>query len=468
MTAKRVLMVDDDPQNLEFLSMLLEREGWAFDAAENGRAAIAKLESGPFDLVISDLMMPGMNGIELLDAVKERWPATEVVIVTAHGSIPTAIEAIKKGAYSYLLRPFEPDEVALMIKKIFEIQGVRQENLALKEELARLAGPVTIVTRSPRMRRIFEIIESVAPSNATALVTGESGVGKELIARAIHRQSQRAEGPFIKVSCAALPEQLLESELFGHERGSFTGAVAQRKGRFELADKGTLFLDEIGEISPAVQVKLLRAIQEREFERVGGTQTLRTDTRIVAATNKSLAEEVKKGTFREDLYYRLNVIALEIPPLRDRKEDIAPLVYHFIEKYRREVNKEVTAASAEALVALSAYNWPGNIRELQNVIERAVVLTRDKEIGLDDLPDTIRPARTVVPVPSPTAPADDAALVPLREAKAAWEKSYLERALMRHRGNISRTAETIELARKNLQEKIKQYGIDTAALSGGE
>ncbi len=458
MNDNRILLVDDSAENLELLSVLIERNDWDYDTADSGISALRKFENNYYNLVLADLMMPQMNGLELLDRIKEVWPATEVVIITAHGSIPTAIEAIKKGAYSYLLRPFEPDEVVLMIKKIFELLKIRSENEMLREELSRILKFETIISKSFTMKKIFGLIDSVAPTNSTVLIQGESGVGKELIAKAIHNQSPRANQPFIKVSCAALPEMLLESELFGHEKGAFTGAVGMRKGRFELADNGTLFLDEIGEISQSVQVKLLRAIQELEFERIGGTRTLKTNARIISATNKNLAEEVKKGAFREDLFYRLNVIAMEVPPLRERAEDIALLAYHFLEKYSTEMNKDISGISDEALAVIAGYTWPGNVRELQNAIERAVVLTKNKAIEIEDLPDNIRPLATSVIIPED----DPEEMPPLRKAKSIWEKSYLEKALLRHKGNISRTAEAIELARKNLQDKIKQHGIDTS------
>lgn len=458
MNDKRILIVDDTPENVELLSVLLERNNWPYDAVDSGPAALAMFEKNRYDLVLADLMMPQMNGIELLEKIKALWPGTDVVIVTAYGSVPTAIEAIKKGAHSYLLRPFEPDEVALLIKKIFEIQRIRSENVMLREELSRMYDQDAIVGKSFAMKKVFQLLETVAQTNSTVMIQGESGVGKELIARALHNKSPRAGNPFIKVSCAALPEPLLESELFGHEKGAFTGAVATRKGRFELADKGTLFLDEIGEISQSVQVKLLRAVQELEFERVGGSQTIKTNTRIITATNKNLAEEVKKGAFREDLYYRLNVITIEIPALRERTEDIPSLAYHYLEKYRTDMNKDVSSISDEALAVLTRYAWPGNVRELQNAIERAVVLTRNQMIELADLPENIRPEveRTHIP------PVDAETIIPLRQARSVWEKKYIEAALARHNGNISRTAQAIELARKNLQEKIKQYEIDTS------
>ena len=457
MSDKRILIVDDSHENMELLSVLIEQNSWEYDTAENGAVGLKRLEAGAYDLVLADLMMPQMNGLELLDRVKEAWPSTEVVIITAYGSIPTAIEAIKKGAYSYLLRPFEPEEVVLMINKIFELQSIRSENIMLREELSRMSQYETIISKSFAMQKIFKLLDSVSQTSSTVLVQGESGVGKELVARAIHNKSPRADEPFVKVSCASLPEQLLESELFGHEKGAFTGAVATRKGRFELANKGTLFLDEIGEVSLTVQVKLLRAIQEREFERVGSSKTIKTDTRIISATNKNLADEITKGTFREDLFYRLNVITIDVPPLRERRGDVPPLVYHFLEKYSADINKDVSAISDDALAVMSRYDWPGNVRELQNVIERAVVLTHNKNIEISDLPENMHP-ESGIEIPE----VEPGEIIPLRAAKAQWEKSYIEKALSEHNGNISRTATVIELARKNLQEKIKQYGIDAS------
>ncbi len=464
MSENRILIVDDSPENLELLALLLERNGWEYDMADSGRSAIQRLEERRYDLVITDLMMPEMNGLELLQRLKERWSGTEVVIVTAYGSIPTAIEAIKKGAYSYLMRPFEPDEVALMIRKIFELLKIRSENTMLREELSRARGFERIVGKGPEMQKIFQMIDTVAQTNSTVLVLGESGSGKELVARAIHQKSSRASQPFIKVSCAALPEGLLESELFGHEKGAFTGAVSERKGRFELANKGTLFLDEIGEISQAVQVKLLRAIQEREFERIGSSKTLHTDTRIISATNRNLADEVEKGGFRADLYYRLNVITIEPPPLMKRKDDIPLLVYHFLEKYRTETSKDISGVSDDALSKLTSYRWPGNVRELQNVIERAVVLCQGNRIESIDLPDAVSSMKDGVTVPGVNE--EPTRLLPLKVAKSRWEKTYIERALLRFDGNVTKTAQGIGIARKNLQEKIKSYEIGVRKETG--
>ncbi len=464
MSGRRILLVDDNQENLDFLSLMMERNGCESDTADGGPSALAKLNSTHYDIVITDLMMPVMNGLELLDKIKLEWPEIEVVFVTAYGSIPTAIEAIKRGAYTYLLRPFEPDEVAITVKKIFEILDIRSQNSLLREELDRALKYDRFIGGSQPIQKIYKMVENVAKTSSTALITGESGTGKELIARAIHSKSQRSKGPFIKVSCAALPETLLESELFGHEKGSFTGAIAQRKGRFELADKGTLFLDEIGEIPLSVQVKLLRVIQEREFERLGGTKTIKTDTRIISATNKDIKTEVERGAFREDLYYRLNVITIEAPPLRERKQDIPLLAYHFLERYALEMNKAMASFTDEAMACLTAYNWPGNVRELQNVIERAVALAQGSVAGLSDFPENIRgAARGVFRLEVEAGPDG---VLPLRAAKSAWEKSYIERALTRFNGNISRTAEAIDLARKNLQEKIRFYGIDVQRLTG--
>ena len=458
MSDNKILIVDDTPENLELLSALLERNGWEYESAYSAIEALEKLENTVYDLVITDLMMPHMNGIELLGKIKSRWPGTEVIIVTAYGSIPTAIEAIKKGAFTYLLRPFELEEVALTITKIFELISIRSENTMLKEELNRVRGYETIVGQSHSIESIFQLIDTVAATNATVLILGESGSGKELIARAIHNKSPRANQPFIKVSCASLPEGLLESELFGHEKGAFTGAVAARKGRFELADRGTLFLDEIGEISLSVQVKLLRAIQEREFERIGGTKTIKTDTRIISATNKKLADEVERGAFRDDLYYRLNVITIDAPTLRERRDDIPRLVYHFLEKYCKEMNKDVKSVSDEALAMLTAYQWPGNVRELQNVIERAVVLCQTKIVEQKDLPEAVRATEAGEIIPEPGG-VEFSKLLPLKVARTAWEKRYIERALAMNDGNITHTATAMNIARKNLQEKIKAFNI---------
>jgi len=455
---EKILIVDDNPDNLDLIAHMLETGGIASETASSGMEALAKMDMEPFPIILSDLMMPQMDGIQLLEKIKKSWPETEVLIVTAHGSIKSAVEAIKKGAYSYILKPFESEDLLNEVVKISEYVKMKRENTALKMELANVKRMNPMIGATPQMKAIYELIDTVSATNATVLILGESGTGKELVANAIHNQSKRKNAPFVKLACSALAETLLESELFGHEKGAFTGAVVQRKGRFEYASGGTLFLDEIGDISAAVQVKLLRVLQEKEFERVGGVKTIKTDVRIITATNRDLEKEVMEGRFREDLYYRLNVITIKMPPLRERKEDIHMLVKYFLEKYRIEVNRNVERITDRALKVLQEYSWPGNIRELQNVLERSVVLARGKEIDVEDLPDNLTQKNVR------TFHFEGDALPPLKEAKHAFEKQYLEEALALNSGNISRTAEMIHLARKNLQDKIKTYGIDVSSL----
>lgn len=437
---------------------MLENDGLKPATALSGAEALAMMEKEAFSLVVSDLMMPKMSGIQLLDMVKASWPDTEVIIVTGHGSIGSAVEAIKNGAYNYILKPFEPEIMLNQVQKAMDHMAAKKENVALKYELQRVKHQDVMVGNAPRLKAVTDIIQTVAGANSTILIQGESGTGKELAANGIHNKSARKNRPFIKLACAALPESLLESELFGHEKGSFTGAIAQKKGRFEVAHGGTIFLDEISEVSPAVQVKLLRVLQEREFERVGGTRPIKTDVRIIVATNRELGEEVKNGRFREDLFYRLNVISITMPSLRERKEDIPLLADYFLQKYKLELNKQIDGFTDKAVKRLLDYAWPGNIRELQNVVERAVVLSKEKTLDADDLPENMRKdtARERVD--------DDAELPTLKAAKSSFEKKYLEKALALNNGNIARTANMIELARKNLQNKIKTHDINILSL----
>jgi len=372
---KSILIVDDEPNIRRVLEAVFTKDGYQVRTADNGRKALDIISTDPsLNVAICDLIMPDMNGVEVLKAAREISPGLSVVMITAHGTIKTAVDAMKLGAFDYITKPFDMDEIKLVVKNALERSRLMGENVELKQELKGRYKFDNIIGQSGKMQDIYKIIERVAGSNATVLIRGESGTGKELIARAIHYNSPRAQKPFIAVSCAALPETLLESELFGHEKGSFTGATGQKIGRFELANLGTLFLDEIPEVSPAVQVKLLRALQEREFERVGGTKTVKVDVRLIAATNRDLEQLVADGKFRADLYYRLQVIQVFLPSLRERREDIPPLVEHFIQKFNKENAKEVKFLSPEAMELVMKYDWPGNIRELENAIERCVVL----------------------------------------------------------------------------------------------
>jgi DNA-binding NtrC family response regulator len=389
MTAERVLVVDDDAANRVTLERILSREGYAVVHAEGGREAMDRLRDERVDLVLTDLKMPGMSGIDLLKAAKKVDPDVEVVVMTAYGTVEAAVEAMKEGAYDFVAKPLKRMELVTTLQKALEKRSLQVENRRLREQLAAV-GDGEIVGRSEAMRALLDEIEQVAPSDATVLLTGESGTGKSRLARLLHRMSRRRDGRFVAVNCGAIPETLLESELFGYEKGAFTGAVARKEGRFDLAQGGTLFLDEITETRPVVQVRLLRVLQEGEYERVGGTETLTADCRIVAATNRDIGKEIAEGRFREDLFYRLNVIPLVVPPLREHPEDVPLLAQHFVARFGQKNGKPTLALSPEAVDALAAYRWPGNVRELENAMERAVVLCRSDRIGLDDLPAALR------------------------------------------------------------------------------
>jgi two-component system response regulator AtoC len=381
----KILVVDDEAIVRESLKDWLSDVGYLVLTAQDAHQALELIEKETPSIAIVDLVMPGMNGIELLKKAKEIWPDIEVIIITAYASVPTAIEAMKQGAYDYVEKPFPPERVELLIKKVLEHKRLVQENISLHEKLDQRYRFEDIITKSPKMQKVIELIKVVAKSNATVLITGESGTGKELVARAIHSQSYRRGKPFVPVSCAALPESLLESELFGHEKGAFTGAHALRKGKIEFAHQGTLFLDEIGEMSANIQVHLLRVLEEREFTRVGGNELIKVDVRVVSATNRDMREAIASGKFREDLYYRLNVVTIDLPPLRDRKEDIPLLANHFLKKFAAENQKDVSGFSPEVTNFLLKYQWPGNVRELENTVERAVILAQNSTIQLSDL-----------------------------------------------------------------------------------
>src|SRR5262245_29916446 len=391
-----VLVVDDEPSNLTSLQKIFQREGMRVFIAENAKAALDVVRKHRVQVVLTDLMMPGTNGVELMRALKEVSPDTETVLMTAYGTVETAVQAMRDGAYDFVEKPLKRMTIVKSVRKAAERQSLVAENRSLKQELKLLTSR-EIVGQSSALRHVLDVATQAAPSSATVLVLGESGTGKELLARYIHSKSARAQGPFVAVNCAAIPEAILEAELFGHERGAFTGAVARREGRFARARGGTLFLDEIGELSPAVQVKLLRVLQEGEYEPVGGN-TVKADVRIVAATNRDLSAEVEAGRFREDLYYRLNVIAVTAPALRTRREDIAPLVDPFLGIYCRKNGRSRLVVHRDAMAKLLDYIWPGNVRELENVVERAAVLCRSDQIGVEDLPEVV--AKASAPAPS--------------------------------------------------------------------
>lgn len=387
--APRILVVDDDASALESLQEIFRLEGFEVRGAGDGSQALDILRAEDFGVVLADLRMPGMDGMDLLKTVKAIRPDTEVVIMTAFGTIEKAVEAMREGAYDFVTKPLKRPLLVRSVTRAQEKAALRAENQALRAELEAVASERSLIGNSAAMRRVLDTIAQVAPASTTILVQGESGTGKELVARAIHRQSRRPRGPFVAINCAAIPATLLESELFGHERGAFTGAFARREGRFKLADNGTLFLDEIADLDPMMQAKLLRVLQEGEFERLGGTQTLKVDARVIASANKPLLERVRQGAFREDLYYRLNVITITMPPLRERIEDVPLLAQHFLARFADKNRKDVRTISREAMELLMAHDWPGNVRELENTLEHAVVLSRGDTVRVEDLPDLV-------------------------------------------------------------------------------
>src|SRR5437016_4503038 len=388
-----ILIVEDEAKMRRLLELNLGEDGFTTLSAGDAEAGLKLLRENSVDLVVTDLKLPGMNGLEFLQTIKRQNAALPVVVMTAFGSVETAVEAMKAGASDYVLKPFSLTEMRMVIHKELDVRNLREENRSLREALGKRYAHPNVVARSPKMQEVLATLERVAPTNATVLLGGESGVGKDLIARAIHEKSRRVNGPFLKINSTAIPENLLESELFGFEKGAFTGAVASKPGKFELADKGTLFLDEIGDVPPVTQVKLLRVLQEREFERLGGTRTVKVDVRLVAATNRDLRAALEEGTFREDLYYRLNVVPIDIAPLRERKEDIPDLVRLFISRCEGEAGKSVDGISPEALQLLVNYHWPGNVRELQNIVERACALSKGPQLEVSDIHLDLRPGK---------------------------------------------------------------------------
>ena len=441
----KVLVVDDEAIVRESLGDWLKDVGYRVFTAENGHKALEVIEKEKPGIMIADLVMPGMDGIELMKRAKAQQPGIEVIIITAYASIPTAITAMKDGAYDYIEKPFCPERAELLVKKLAEHQELVEENLTLRQRLEDHYRFENIIAKSSKMQRVIEVIKVVAKSHATVLITGESGTGKELVARAIHSQSHRRNKPFVAVSCAALPESLLESELFGHEKGSFTGAYAQKKGKFEFANGGTLFLDEVGEMSANIQVHLLRVLEEKEFARVGGNEPIKVDVRVISATNKDLRKAIEKQEFREDLYYRLNVVSIELPPLRERREDIPLLAEHFLHKFAMENHKEITGFSPEAMEFVLDYDWPGNVRELENAIERAVILAKASIITIADLPQ------------------ENLSLVRLASTGKNLkevEKNHVLNVLRETGGNYSEAARILGISRMTLYNKAREYGFD--------
>jgi two-component system NtrC family response regulator len=444
----RILVVDDEPTQLELVGGFLRRQGFEVVEAASGRVAVARVREEPFDLVLTDQRMPDLSGLDVLEAVRAASPDTAVVIMTAYGTIVTAVSAVKAGAADYLAKPLNLDELLHRIHQIQDRRRLLTENRELRAALAERHRVEGIIGESGAMQEVLSVVRRVAPSDATVLIRGESGTGKELIAKAIHYASPRAARALVKVNCAALAESLLEAELFGHEKGAFTGAVAARKGRFELADGGSLFLDEIGDLPPHLQVKLLRVLQEREFERVGSSRPIKVDVRLLAATHRNLEALVREGRFRDDLYYRINVVTIQLPPLRERREDLLLLVDHFLRVFADKNGKGIRGLTREARAALLRYDYPGNVRELENLIERAVVLTRDDVIGLTDLPLTLD---------AQAAEAESG--TGLVAAVEGLERRMIREALAKAEGIQTRAAELLGIGERVLRYKLKKYGL---------
>ncbi len=445
-----ILIVEDEAKMCRLLELNLGEDGFTTFSAGDAETGLKLLRENSIDLVVTDLKLPGMNGLEFLQAIKHQNAALPVVVMTAFGTVETAVEAMKAGASDYVLKPFSLAEMRMVIHKELDVHNLREENRSLREALGKRYAHPNIVAQSPKMQEVLATVERVAPTNSTVLLGGETGVGKDLIARAIHQKSRRASGPFIKINSTAIPENLLESELFGYEKGAFTGAAASKPGKFELADKGTLFLDEIGDVPLAIQVKLLRVLQEREFERLGGTRTVKVDVRLVAATNRDLRAALEEGTFREDLYYRLNVVPIDIAPLRERKEDIPGLVHLFISRFSAESDKSVAGITPDAMQILVNYHWPGNVRELQNILERACALAKGTILEPSDIHLDVRPARGVESANH---------FLPEGMTLEQWEDEMIQEALKRANGNKSQAARLLGLSRNALRYRLSKIGI---------
>ncbi|MBU2055010.1 MAG: sigma-54 dependent transcriptional regulator [Proteobacteria bacterium] len=449
---KTILIVDDEESICQTLAGILVDEGYETIAAASGEEALRVVEEEMPSLVLLDIWLPGMDGIEVLNAIKAGHPQIQVIMMSGHGTIETAVKATKLGAFDFIEKPLSLEKVILAVNHALALAGLEEENILLKQKVSH---EYELTGASPLIQELKEMIGIVAPTNAWILIMGENGTGKELVARSIHRQSRRAQKPFIEVNCAAIPEDLIESELFGHERGSFTGATAKKRGKFDLANEGTIFLDEVADMSLKAQAKVLRILQEKKFERVGGNRLIPTDVRVLAATNKDLEKEMEAGRFRQDLFYRLNVIPLRIPPLRDRKEDIPPLVDRFLKDFAFKENESEKRITDEAISVLTGHNWLGNVRELKNIIERLVIMTPTAVISKSDIPLLFEERKM-----SKVAPEWDIAADSFRGAKQDFERQYILRKLREFEGNISRTAEAIGLERSHLHKKIKGYGLE--------
>ncbi|MEJ2636260.1 MAG: sigma-54 dependent transcriptional regulator [Calditrichia bacterium] len=449
----RILIVDDEVDALDLMEELFLKHGYETFTARNGVEALESIREKEPDILISDMVMPEMDGIKLLDTVSKKHSDVSVIMITAHGTIETAVEAMKKGAKDYILKPLRLDEILAKVETISQLKSLIKENQYLREKLSQKYNFNNIIGKNRKMLELFDLVKDIAKTNSTVLITGESGTGKELIANAIHFNSDRIKKPFVKVNCAVLAENLLESELFGHVKGAFTGAIRDKLGRFELANGGTIFLDEIGDISANMQLKLLRVLQEGEFERVGGTETLKVDVRIIAATNRDLSEMMKKGEFRQDLYYRLNVIPLEVPPLRERRDDIPLLITHFLEKFNKQFSKKIDVIEDDAMECLQHYGWPGNIRELENLVERAIVLNKTGRITVKDFPHYVVHQNDQPDIELDTDK-------PLTDIVDNYEKQIILKALRENNFNKLRTAEKLGIHRSTFMSKLKKYDIN--------
>lgn len=452
-----ILVIDDEKNIRTGLQAALELDGYDVMLASDGAEGLEIALHSDIDLVITDLRMPGVSGEEVLRRVTTESPGIPVIVLTGHGTVENAVEAMRSGAYDFLTKPLNLDRLSLLVKRALQNRELVLQHRELEREIESRKSFEHIIGKSPAMLKVFEVVKRVAPTKASVLITGESGVGKELIANALHNLSPRQNNPFVKVHCAALAETILESELFGHEKGSFTGAVARRRGRFELANSGTIFLDEIGEINQQVQIKILRVLQEKKFERVGGEETLEVDVRVVTATNRDLEKEIAEGRFREDLFYRLNVVRIHVPPLRERKDDIPLMIASFLREFAEDNGKKIDGIEPKARSVLYAYDWPGNVRQLRNCVESAVVMTSGSVITLDDLPPSIR------------AGGDSSSIrIPVGATMAEAEKEVILQTLSAQNGNKSKTAEVLGIGRKTLHRKLDEYGLDAGFADGAD
>jgi two-component system response regulator AtoC len=454
MIPKRILIVDDEESFRHMLSVILIKEGYEVEVSSTGEEGLRKAAASPFDQILCDIRMPHTDGLEFLREAKKAGVEASIIMMSAYGTVDTAIEAMKLGAYDYISKPFKPDEIVLTLRKAEEREQLRKENQLLRKEVGKEYSFENIVSKNEKMQKIFDVIKKVSQYKSTVLITGESGTGKELVARALHYNSDRSENPFIAVNCGAIPENLLESELFGHAKGAFTDAIRTKKGLFEEADGGTLFLDEIGELPGQLQVKLLRVLQDGEIRRIGESKPIQIDVRIVAATVKDLSKEVNEGRFREDLFYRLNVLPIHIPPLRERKEDIPLLIQHFIGKYNQAMNKNVADVDHRAMDTLMNYKWFGNVRELENTVERAIVLSEKNNIELENLPIEIQNFKEEFQLE--TLPDEEYSV---KKASKSLEINLIRRALKKTKGNHTHAARLLEISHRALLYKIKEYGI---------